>query len=38
MLWKRLSSARGTFTKRRKAYYANLEAEPGTRQSRELRL
>jgi hypothetical protein len=27
MLWKRLSSARGTFTKRRKAYYANLEAE-----------
>jgi hypothetical protein len=26
-LWKRLSSARNSFTKRRKAYFANLEAE-----------
>lgn len=27
VLWKRLSSARNTFTKRRKAYFATLEAE-----------
>jgi hypothetical protein len=27
VLWKRLSGARNTFTKRRKAYFANLEAE-----------
>jgi chromosome segregation ATPase len=27
VLWKRLSAARNTFTKRRKAYFANLEAE-----------
>ena len=27
MLWKRLSAARNAFTKRRKAYFANLEAE-----------
>ena len=26
-LWKRLSAARNTFTKRRKAYFATLEAE-----------
>ena len=27
VLWKRLSAARNAFTKRRKAYFANLEAE-----------
>jgi hypothetical protein len=30
VLWKRLSAARNAFTKRRKAYFANLEEERGT--------
>ena len=32
MLWKRLSAARNAFTKRRKAYFAELESEREERQ------
>jgi hypothetical protein len=36
VLWKRLSAARNTFTKRRKAYFASLEAErEGVRKRKE---
>ena len=36
VLWKRLSAARNTFTKRRKAYFASLEAErEGVRERKE---
>jgi hypothetical protein len=38
VLWKRLSSARNAFTKRRKAYFASLEAERETVRTRKEKL
>jgi hypothetical protein len=38
VLWKRLSAARNSFTKRRKAYFASLEAERETVRSRKEKL
>jgi Domain of Unknown Function (DUF349) len=38
VLWKRLSAARNTFTKRRKAYFASLEAERETVRARKEKL
>jgi len=38
MLWKRLSAARNAFTKRRKAYFASLEAERETVRIRKEKL
>ena len=38
LLWKRLSAARNTFTKRRKAYFATLEAEREDVRARKERL
>jgi len=38
VLWKRLSAARNTFTKRRKAYFASLEAERETVRDRKEKL
>jgi peptidoglycan hydrolase CwlO-like protein len=38
VLWKRLSAARNTFTKRRKAYFAQVEAERDSVRARKERL
>jgi hypothetical protein len=38
LLWKRLSAARNTFTKRRKAYFASLEAERESVRARKEKL
>src|SRR6202012_3016473 len=38
VLWKRLSAARNAFTKRRKAYFASLEAERETVRARKEKL